>query len=145
MLKARARKVFRFLSLISLSLVFVVILMGAYLSALGQGLSCPEWPLCPMGLGFPPANEYVMEYIHRLTAAVTAVFVYITAIYSSTRFVYARKPAIISSAAVSLQIVIGMLVVLLKLEPVVVAIHTGIGVFTLAMAFLAFILSFPDE
>lgn len=120
-----------------------VILMGAYLSALNQGLSCPEWPLCPTGLGFPPTDEYVMEYIHRFTAIVTAVAVYITTIYSLIRFISARKPAIISSIAVSLQIAIGMLVVLFKLEPVVVAIHTGVGVITLAMALLTFILTFP--
>jgi heme A synthase len=53
--KIQDRLVFRLLSFLSLSLVFTIMIVGAYFSASGQGLSCPDWPLCPNGFNFPPA------------------------------------------------------------------------------------------
>lgn len=66
---------------------------------------------------------------------------YVTAAYSIRNFPAARKVAIIGSLAVSLQIFIGMLVIFSELQPMVVAIHTGVGVISLAMMLLAFIAS----
>jgi heme A synthase len=53
--KIQNRSVFHSLSFISLSLVFTVMIVGAYVSASGQGMSCPDWPLCPNGFNFLPA------------------------------------------------------------------------------------------
>jgi cytochrome c oxidase assembly protein subunit 15 len=140
--KIQNRLVFRLLSFFSLCLVFTVIIVGAYVSASGQGLSCPDWPLCPNGFSFPPAAEYFTEYIHRVIAIMTAISVYCTTAYSVKVFAAARTVALLGSIAVSLQIFIGLLIIHLQLQPLVVAIHTGVGVISFAMILLAFILSY---
>ena len=138
-----SQRVFRSISFVSLGLIFTVIIIGAFLSARGQGLSCSAWPLCPDGFSLSPEGEYFTEYIHRIIAVITAVSVYVTACYAVRRFVKARRTATATAAAVSIQIAIGMLVVLSELQPIIVAIHTGVGVLSLALALLTFILSYP--
>lgn len=141
--KVEFQGVFRLLSFVSLSMIFTVIIVGAFLSARGLGLSCPSWPLCPTGFSLSPGGEYFIEYVHRIIALIGAISVYVTTIYSIKRFVKAKKAATLTSIAVSFQIVIGMLVVLSKLQSLIVAVHTGVGVLTLALALLTFILSYP--
>ena len=137
------QRIFRFLSLISLGLVFTVIIIGAFLSARGQGLLCSDWPLCPTGFTLSPGGEYFIEYIHRFVALITAFSVYATACYSVRRFVKARRPAIATAAAVSFQIALGMIVVYSERDPIIVATHTGVGVISLAVSLLSFISSYP--
>jgi heme A synthase len=139
----KGRRVFQVLSFVSLGLIFTVIIIGAFISARGQGLSCSDWPLCPTGFSLSPEGEYFLEYVHRIMALITTVSVYITAFYAIKRFVKSRKAATATAVAVSIQIAIGMLVVLSDLQPIAVAIHTGVGVLSLAFALLSFILSYP--
>ena len=134
----------RTLSFVSLGLIFTVIIIGAFISARGQGLTCSEWPLCPTGFSLSPDAEYFVEYIHRTLALVTVISVYITACFAIKRVIETRKAAIATAIAVSLQIAIGMLVVVSELQPIIVAIHTGVGVLSLALALLTFILSYPS-
>jgi heme A synthase len=138
--KIQNRLVFRLLSFISLSLIFTVIIVGTYVSS--SGLSCPDWPLCPNGFNFPPAPEYFTEYLHRAIAVITAISVYCTTAYSVRKFAAGRMAVLIGCITVSLQIFIGLLVVYSELQPLVVAIHTGLGVISFAMILLAFILSY---
>jgi heme A synthase len=138
-----SQRVFRSISFVSLGLIFTVIIIGAFLSARGQGLSCSAWPLCPDGFSLSPEGEYFMEYIHRGIAVITAVSVYFTAYYSIKRFIKARITTTATAVVVSVQIPIGMLVVFSELQPIIVAIHTGMGVLSLALALLTFILSYP--
>ncbi len=84
-------RVFRVISFVSLGLVFAVIIIGAFLSARGQGLSCSDWPLCPTGFSLSPEGEYFIEYVHRIVAVITAVFVYVTACYAIKRVARARR------------------------------------------------------
>jgi heme A synthase len=141
--KIQGTIVCRVLSFLSLGLVFTVIIIGAYLSARGQGLSCSDWPLCPTGFNLSPDGEYFIEYLHRIIALIAAISVYITTGYAIKRCVKVRGAAIFSAVAVSIQMAIGMLVVFSELHPIIVAIHTGVGVLTLALALLTFILSYP--
>ena len=140
--KVEGQGVFRLLSFVSLGLIFAVIIVGAFVSARGQGLSCSDWPLCT-GFSLSLGGEHFIEYVHRIIALIGAISVYVTTIYAIKRFVKARTAATITSIAVSFQIAIGMLVVLSELQPLIVAVHTGVGVLTLALALLTFILSYP--
>lgn len=141
--KVEVQGVFRLLSFVSLGLIFAVIIVGAFVSAHGQGLSCSDWPLCPTGFSLSPGGEHFIEYVHRIIALIGAISVYVTTIYAIKRFVKARTAATFTSIAVSFQIAIGMLVVLSELQPLIVAVHTGVGVLTLALALITFILSYP--
>jgi heme A synthase len=138
-----SQRVFRSISFVSLGLIFTVIIIGAFLSARGQGLSCSEWPLCPDGFSLSPDGEYFTEYIHRIIAVITAISVYVTAYYAFKKFIKVRITATAAAVVVSVQIAIGMLVVFSELDPIIVAIHTGIGVLSLALALLTFILTYP--
>ena len=65
---------FRLASFVSLGLVFTVIIIGAFLSARGQELSCSDWPLCPTGFSLSPGGKYFVEYVHRIIALIARCF-----------------------------------------------------------------------
>jgi heme A synthase len=128
------------LSFAALAMLYSVMLIGVYISSSNQGLSCPDWPLCPNGFALPPEKHF-FEHYHRVMVVITAGLIYTTAAYSFLHARPALRMAVISAIVVSVQIVFGMLVVTLRLEPLVVATHlsTGILLFgTTLMTFLAF-------
>jgi len=117
--------------------------IGGYISAAGLGLTCPEWPLCPNGV--MPSEEYLIEWIHRTTAATTGVLVISTMVASLINKKADIKIKITSSLATALvitQITLGALVIDTKLHAVLVAIHLGIGIWLFAMVLLTVIFAF---
>jgi len=117
--------------------------IGGYISAAGLGLTCPEWPLCPNGV--MPSEEYLIEWIHRTTAATTGVLVVSTMIASLINKNSDLKIKITSSLATVLvitQITLGALVIDTKLHAVLVAIHLGIGIWLFSMVLLTVIFAF---
>lgn len=117
--------------------------IGGYISAAGLGLTCPEWPLCPNGV--MPSEEYLVEWIHRTTAATTGVLVIATMVASLINKNSDLKIKITSSLATVLvitQITLGALVIDTKLHAVLVAIHLGIGIWLFAMVLLTVLFAF---
>ena len=117
--------------------------IGGYISAAGLGLTCPEWPLCPNGV--MPSEEYLIEWIHRTTAATTGVLVIATMVASLINKNSDLKIKITSSLATGLvitQITLGALVIDTKLHAVLVAIHLGIGIWLFAMVLLTVLFAF---
>ena len=117
--------------------------IGGYISAAGLGLTCPEWPLCPNGI--MPSEEYLVEWIHRTTAATTGVLVIATMVASLINKNADLKIKITSSLATALvitQITLGALVIDTKLHAVLVAIHLGIGIWLFAMVLLTVLFAF---
>ena len=111
--------------------------IGGYISAAGLGLTCPEWPLCPNGI--MPSEEYLVEWVHRTTAATTGALVIATMVASLINKNADLKIKITSSLATGLvitQITLGALVIDTKLHAVLVAIHLGIGIWLFAMVLL---------
>ena len=72
--------VIRYLALATMIVLYSLMFIGGYVSAAGLGLTCPEWPLCPDGI--MPSEEYLIEWVHRLVAAVTGLLVVTTMIIS---------------------------------------------------------------
>src|SRR5215469_3764707 len=68
------------LSVASLCSLFTLIFIGGYVSSSGVGLTCPNWPLCPAGL--VPTYSFIIEYIHRTVAAITALLVINTMVFT---------------------------------------------------------------
>jgi heme A synthase len=128
------------LSFISLSLIYVIMLFGVYIAASHQGLSCPGWPLCPNGFSFPP-EKYFFEHFHRMLVVITAASVIFTATYANKKVKSARNTSIASVILISIQIVLGMLIVILKLEPLLVAVHLSSGVLLFAMMLMTFLVA----
>jgi heme A synthase len=129
------------LSFASLALLFTVMLIGTYVDASHQGLSCPDWPLCPNGFNFPP-KKYLFEEIHRIVAVVTAGVIIATACYAAKKVGIVRKSAIAAGTIAGVQIVLGMFVVDTKLEALLVATHLSTGVFLFALALITFVTSY---
>lgn len=117
--------------------------IGGYVSAAGLGLTCPEWPLCPNGI--LPNEEYFIEWTHRLVAATTGALVIATSVASWINKNAGRKIKFTSTFAAILvvtQITLGALVIDLKLQAVLVAIHLGVGVLLFAMVLLTTLFAF---
>lgn len=128
------------LAFVSIGLVYSTMLVGVFLSSgpiTENGIVCTEWPLCPNGFG-PPEDRYLMEYVHRLIAAITAAVVYATAVIVPSRARRAKKVALIAAGLVSLQMLLGLLTVLTILEPLVVASHLSTGISLFAFGLLTF-------
>jgi len=123
--------------------LYSLMFIGGYISAAGLGLTCPEWPLCPNGV--MPSEEYLIEWIHRTTAATTGVLVIATMVASLINKNADLKIKITSSLATVLvitQITLGALVIDTKLHAVLVAIHLGIGIWLFAMVLLTVLFAF---
>ena len=134
---------FKYLALASLVILYSLMFIGGYLQASGQGLTCPEWPLCPSGI--LPSAEFLTEWIHRLVAATTGVLVVVTAIASwrvqgsHTRI---RITGTLAGIFATMQIMLGAIVIDTKLHAVIVAIHNGVGILLFAMTLLTAIYAF---
>jgi heme A synthase len=129
------------LSFCALAMLYSVMLVGVYISSSNQGLSCPDWPLCPNGFGLP-SEKHFFEHYHRVMVIITAGLIFATAVYSFKRFKPAQKTAIIAAIIISVQIILGMLVVTTRLEPILVATHLSTGISLFAMTLMTFITSY---
>jgi len=117
--------------------------IGGYVSAAGLGLTCPDWPLCPTGIF--PDEKYLIEWIHRAVAATTGALIIATtvgcwAIKNSNKKI--RLTSILAAVFVITQITLGAIVIDLKLQAVLVAIHLGIGILLFAMVLLTTLFAF---
>lgn len=133
----------KYLSLLSLIVLYSLMFIGGYISAAGLGLTCPDWPLCPNGLF--PNSEYFIEWVHRLIAAITGALIISTTIScwiiknSSNKIKFTGS---VSTILVIIQITLGAIVIDLKLQVLLVAIHLGIGIILFAMVLLTTIFAF---
>ena len=134
---------FKYLALGSLVILYSLMFIGGYLQASGQGLSCPEWPLCPSGI--LPSAEYLTEWIHRLIAATTGVLIVATAVGSwkvAGSDAKIRITGTLAGVFAVAQITLGAIVIDTKLHAVIVAIHNGAGILLFAMTLLTTLFAF---
>jgi heme A synthase len=128
-------------SFASLALLYGVMLLGIYITASHQGLSCPDWPLCPNGFDIP-SPKYFFEQVQRVIGVLTGSMILVTAVYATKNAKSVRKTAIAGSIIVSVQILLGMWVVNNKLEALLVATHLSTGVLLFAMTLMTFLSSY---
>lgn len=132
------------LSFTSLALIYTIMLIGVYITSSFQGLSCPDWPLCPNGLGIP-SPDYLFEHIHRMLVIITSGFIITTAIYAYFNARSVSTTAILAAVIVIIQIVLGMVMVYSKLHALLVATHLATGILLFAMLLLTFISSYRER
>ena len=128
------------LSFSTLSILFVLIFIGGYVSSSGVGLSCPQWPLCPAGL--IPMKEFLIEYSHRTVAATTGIMVFITMFFTLRSKETSRSTKIVSMIAAALvvgQITLGAIVIVEKLHALLVTVHLGMGLILFIMILTVFL------
>ena len=120
--------------------MFLVLLMGANVTATGSGEGCGRtWPLC--NDGFLPADtiESVIEYSHRLVTSIEGLFVAATAIVAwpfRKRFPQFTFLVPAMAGTLIVQSLMGAAAVKWPTSPEVMATHFGISLICLAAAAL---------
>jgi protoheme IX farnesyltransferase len=114
----------------------VLITIGGLVRASGSGLGCPDWPKCH-GSWIPPLDAHALiEYSHRLSAAIVGGLILVIAFIAWLRFRSNRAifwPAIGALAVVVVQGGVGRVVVEKELSSHLVALHFGISLTMLGL------------
>jgi len=129
------------LSAITLVVTFLVMLLGAYTSAIGAGLSCPDWPMC-YGTWIPFLHPDIVatssysplqifaEWAHRGLAMIAGFLIVGTGLgawlcYRET--VIVKWSATLALILLPIQVLLGGLTVTANLQPIVVTSHLGVA------------------
>jgi len=136
---------------LTLAALFSLIVVGAYVAAAGYGGACgtdvpQDWPGCLGGLLPPPLWGPVVEYTHRVLAAVSTLLLFLTTFAfwragpSEGR---ARRTLLASSLLLVVQVLLGGAVVAQDLAPALVAAHQALAVLILGLTTFALAISRP--
>ena len=118
--------------IISISLVFLTMLLGAIVSKSGASLACANWPICNEKL-IPSSIEY-LEFIHILHR-IFAIFSVISIIYFSFVYkfyennFYIKIIYILPSLLIILQILLGALVIFSRVNILTAVLHQVTALF----------------
>ena len=118
--------------IISISLVFLTMLLGAIVSKSGASLACANWPICNEKL-IPSSIEY-LEFIHILHR-IFAIFSVISIIYFSFVYkfyennFYIKIIYILPSLLIILQILLGALVIFSSVNILTAVLHQVTALF----------------
>jgi len=126
---------------------YLLIVLGAVVRITGSGLGCGDhWPLCN-GHVFPPLDDIgtVIEWSHRLVAALVSVLVAALAAYTwslrrgarSTEQYAPDKASYVALGLLALQVLLGAVTVKLELPPWTVILHLGTAMVLLATLLIA--------
>jgi heme A synthase len=120
-----AARVVRVLPWTAVAAVFLLMTIGNIVSATGSGLACPDWPLCRGRLIPPPELDVLIEYSHRLVAALTSVLLLATIAAAMRRSTGSgvRRVGIFLLVLLGVQIGLGGVTVLLRLPDLISTAH----------------------
>lgn len=128
----------RWVSGLLLGVVFIQLIIGAWMRHAGAGVAIPDFPLA-LGRVIPPLDSFpvTIHFVHRLGALAVAVTAVITAV------VFLRNPKVPSMIKMSVGGVLGLVViqiilggaVVLNLRPVgITTTHVAVGSLILALS-----------
>lgn len=132
----------RYLTLGTVLAGYATIVLGGYVSSIGAGLACPDWPTCH-GQLIPDLSDPLVtaEYLHRLAAVLAGIFALGTLVLvwgfyrANGRLLLATNVAF---GLLAVQILLGWITVASFLEPVIVTAHLAVATaFILLMTVVA--------
>ncbi|HEU5316932.1 MAG TPA: COX15/CtaA family protein [Chloroflexota bacterium] len=117
----------RVLTLATTLITIFAAFMGSYVRGNGAGLACPDWPLC-YGQVVPEFDWWIfLEWFHRMVVGLVSLMV----LAATALIWWKRMPErLLSLATVGMllaQAVMGGLTVILKTDPIIVAVHQGMA------------------
>ncbi len=114
----------------------LLIFMGGVVCVTQSGRACPDWPRCNGQLGPPMRLDAIIEYSHRLVAALTSPFILAAAVVGWMRTRSLRWVSWPPTAALVLLlgvVVFGAIAVLRGLPPWAAAVDLGAALIVLAL------------
>ncbi len=127
--------------------ILLPIVMGGVVRATGSGDACPDWPKC-FGRWIPPADYHaILEYVHRVTAALSGLLLLALAIaLVADRHLRRQRslavPATVAFVLLLLQSYLGKLVVETTLSPTLVTFHLAVALLLASTVTVAAVNSF---
>ena len=153
------RTLHRYLATITLVSTYILMLLGAYTSAIGAGLSCPDWPTC-YGTWIPflspgvvanspySALQIFAEWAHRGLAIIVGLLILgtvVTAWYGQRDRPLIVWSAVLAIALLPVQVLLGGLTVTAQLQPVVVTSHLGVAILILVSLTVTALVAWIDR
>ena len=121
---------FRIPVLAALIAAVTQVTLGGVVRVTGSGLGCPDWPLCHGKLVPPFDAETLIEYSHRLSAALLGALVLLTVVLAWRNYRLRTPAALFSALALLLVLVaavVGGVTVRMDLAWWVVVVHLAIA------------------
>jgi heme A synthase len=124
---------------------YATIVLGGTVRGMGAGLACPDWPLCNGSL-VPNLGDpgVLVEYVHRLVAVLTGLFVLFTLLAAALWFRPEMRLvtwSVVSFAVLATQVAAGAITITTENDPAIVTLHLALGTATLAAALIVAMVS----
>lgn len=146
--RARPAPIVRWLAAATAVSTWVLVAVGGMVRVSESGLGCPDWPLCNGGVVPGGQKEPIIEYTHRVTAAVVVVLLLVTVLAVLWRARGRRDllvPLVVALALVPVQALLGAVVVWLELPDKLVGVHFMVGMTMLALCTAAAVIAWRGD
>ena len=130
----------RDLLLVTSVLTYLLIALGGVVCVMDASRGCPDWPACYGRLLPPMRLDSILEYSHRVLAALTSLFIIASAIVGWRKarpLCWVSRPPLISFFFLLAVAGFGAMVVLRGLEPGLAALDLGSALIVLALVLSA--------
>ena len=134
-----------YLLLAATTMTYLIITMGGIVCATESGRGCPDWPGCYGRIVPMMKMDSVIEYTHRLVAALTSPFILAAAIVGwrqSSNIRWVSRPPVIAVAFLFVVAGLGAKAVLRGLSPLWAAVDLGLALLVLALMISASVVAF---
>lgn len=123
-------RTFAQLAIVNALLVYILILLGSYVSQSGAALACPGWPFCTPASWAVSNHLAAINILHRVYAVFVGLVTFWTVIAALRRWHVAHGQAMVGLVGGILfvcQAIVGGLIVLLNQSAFVAGLHTALA------------------